>query len=356
MRWRVQSWAPLEVNKTLQSSWHALCFAELRRALSACHHIPRACALACEGEFGTLLQLSSAEQLQHELAIVCAVPHPRCHLALQLWGKFRPEQEVPKELGANRDWNIDLVPKFIIANGKLVHALVHTGVTRYMDFKAVDGSYVLKKNKISKVPATDAEALTSELLGLFEKRRVRSFFQCAACHSCGPPYRTQARAAAAHERSCDCILPPCHHAGLAARAPEIVHVPCRYVQQYDETNPNTYKTYNLLVMTMDQLYEKFGLAEDTIEFIGHAIPDVAYRRKPALPTVKRIALYYHSLTRFAGLKSPYIYPLYGLGELPQVRAPAALLTRSCDTRVSCVCAAAQHAVWLSRGVCMVCTL
>jgi Rab GDP dissociation inhibitor len=74
-------------------------------------------------------------------------------------------------------------------------------------------------------------------------------------------------------------------------------------------------------MTMDQLYEKFGLAEDTIEFIGHAValyPNVAYRKRPALASVKRMQLYYQSLTRFAGLKSPYIYPLYGLGELPQV--------------------------------------
>ena len=99
---------------------------------------------------------------------------------MQLWEKYRPGQEVPKELGANRDWNIDLVPKFIIANGKLVHALVHTGVTRYMDFKAVEGSYVLKKDKVRKVPATDTEALTSELLGFFEKRRVHSFFSCAS--------------------------------------------------------------------------------------------------------------------------------------------------------------------------------
>ena len=86
--------------------------------------------------------------------------------------------------------------------------------------------------------------------------------------------------------------------------------------------PNTYKNRNLLVMTMDQLYADFGLAEATIEFIGHAIalyPDVAYRKRPALPTVKRVQLYYQSLTRFANLKSPYIYPLYGLGELPQAR-------------------------------------
>lgn len=84
----------------------------------------------------------------------------------------------------------------------------------------------------------------------------------------------------------------------------------------------------MLVMTMDQLYEKFGLPDDVIEFIGHAIalcPDSSYRRRPALPTVRRIKLYYQSLTRFAGLKSPYIYPLYGLGELPQARARPLIL-------------------------------
>ena len=45
-----------------------------------------------------------------------------------------------------------------------------------------------------------------------------------------------------------------------------------------------------------------------------------YLREPALETVKKIQLYNDSLHRFEGTKSPYIYPLYGLGELPQVTA------------------------------------
>lgn len=40
--------------------------------------------------------------------------------------------------------------------------------------------------------------------------------------------------------------------------------------------------------------------------------------QPAAPTVAKIKLYNDSLQRFAGTRSPYIYPLYGLGELPQV--------------------------------------
>lgn len=47
--------------------------------------------------------------------------------------------------------------------------------------------------------------------------------------------------------------------------------------------------------------------------------DDSYLREPALETVKKIKLYNDSLHRFEGTKSPYIYPLYGLGELPQVR-------------------------------------
>ena len=52
---------------------------------------------------------------------------------------------------AGRDWNVDLIPKFLMANGQLVKLLIHTGVTRYLEFKSVEGSYVFKGGKISKV-------------------------------------------------------------------------------------------------------------------------------------------------------------------------------------------------------------
>lgn len=49
------------------------------------------------------------------------------------------------------------------------------GVNKYLEFKQVDGSYVLKDGKISKVPATETEALATPLVGFFEKRRLRKF-------------------------------------------------------------------------------------------------------------------------------------------------------------------------------------
>ncbi|AQK93744.1 Guanosine nucleotide diphosphate dissociation inhibitor 2 [Zea mays] len=94
----------------------------------------------------------------------------------QLWKRFRGEDKPPAHLGASRDYNVDMVPKFMMANGTLVRTLIHTDVTKYLSFKAVDGSYVFSKGKIYKVPATDMEALKSPLMGLFEKRRARNFF------------------------------------------------------------------------------------------------------------------------------------------------------------------------------------
>lgn len=105
-----------------------------------------------------------------------AATHLTDHFFTQLFERFRGGATPPKELGSSRDYNVDMVPKFMMANGKLVKVLIHTDVTKYLEFKSVDGSYVLNKGKVYKVPATDMEALKSSLLGLFEKRRARNFF------------------------------------------------------------------------------------------------------------------------------------------------------------------------------------
>jgi Rab GDP dissociation inhibitor len=68
-----------------------------------------------------------------------------------LFQKFRGTEPGPN-LGASRNWNVDLIPKFIMACGKLVKILLHSKVTRYLEFKSVDGSFVFKDGKVQKVP------------------------------------------------------------------------------------------------------------------------------------------------------------------------------------------------------------
>jgi len=170
--------------------------------------------------------------------------------------------------GRGRDWNVDLIPKFLMANGQLVKLLIHTGVTRYLEFKSVEGSYVYKGGKIAKVPVDQKEALASDLMGMFEKRRFRNFLI--------------------------------------------------YVQDFQEQDPRTWKDFDPNTQNMQALYEKFGLDKNTQDFTGHALAlyrDDDYLTQPACQTITRIKLYSDSLARYG--KSPYLYPLYGLGELPQ---------------------------------------
>ncbi|KAH0831665.1 Rab GDP-dissociation inhibitor [Fonsecaea pedrosoi] len=71
---------------------------------------------------------------------------------------------------------------------------------------------------------------------------------------------------------------------------------------------------------MKEVYDKFGLEPSTRDFIGHSMALYStdeYINAPGMAkeTVERIRLYANSMARYG--KSPYIYPLYGLGELPQ---------------------------------------
>jgi len=193
----------------------------------------------------------------------------------QLFDKFAPNRGADKDalvakFGRVQDYNIDLVPKFMMGNGLLVRALVKTGVHNYMHFRAVDGSYVVAKGaKVHKVPSNDREALKSSLMGMFEKLRARSFFI--------------------------------------------------FVQNFVEEDGATHGGYDLQRMTARELFEKFALAAETVEFIGHSLAlktDDRYLDQPAVLLVKAVRLYSESMARF-DTGSPYIYPLYGLGELPQ---------------------------------------
>ncbi|KAM6576489.1 hypothetical protein CsatB_028326 [Cannabis sativa] len=190
----------------------------------------------------------------------------------QLWKRFKGNDTIAEHLGSSKEYNVDMIPKFMMANGALVRVLIHTNVTKYLNFKAVDGSFVYNKGKIYKVPATDVEALKSPLMGLFEKRRARKFFI--------------------------------------------------YVQDYEESDPKSHEGLDLNKVTARELIMKYGLEDDTIDFIGHALAlhiDDSYLDEPAMEFVQKMKLYADSLARFQG-GSPYIYPVYGLGELPQAFA------------------------------------
>lgn len=195
-----------------------------------------------------------------------------------LWKQFRPNEEYPKEYGANREWNIDLIPKFIMAAGKLVRILLKTKVHRYLEWKCCDATYVYQYKeggmfsksggKIEKVPATPKEALSSDLMGLFEKRRCGKFMD--------------------------------------------------FVNNIDLAKPDTWKKIDVKALPFKEIAKKFELEPNTLDFIGHAVALYTtdeFLETPAHIVLDKIKLYIDSIGRFGD--SPFIYPIYGLGGISE---------------------------------------
>jgi len=190
------------------------------------------------------------------------------------YGNAPAGSEPWKKYGRLNDWNVDLVPKLLMANGELTNILVSTDVTRYLEFRQIAGSYVQQgaasKARVAKVPSTAGEALRSSLMGMFEKRRAQKFLE--------------------------------------------------WVGAFKEDDPATHNGIAIKQATMKEVYDKFGLEATTKDFVGHSMALYTtddYMEKPggATDAIQRIRLYVNSMAKYG--KSPYIYPLYGLGELPQ---------------------------------------
>jgi Rab GDP dissociation inhibitor len=188
----------------------------------------------------------------------------------QLYERFRGGEKPPAALGRTRDYNVDLCPKFLMACGNLVKVLLQTGVTRYLEFKSVSGSFVFKGGKIHKVPSTAAEALSSGLMGMFQKRYFKNFLEFCA--------------------------------------------------NYEKNDPKTHKKgVDVEKITPLELYKKFDCDADTQQFCGHSLAlysDDSYLHRPdCTDFIQKIKLYANSVARYGN--SPYIYPVWGLGGLPE---------------------------------------
>jgi len=128
----------------------------------------------------------------------------------------------------------------------------------------------LKSNKLHKVPATEKEAMSTNLLGMLEKKRFRDFLM--------------------------------------------------FCKEWDAKTPKTHKSIEPNTPS-SKLMEKFKLDKGVQDVVGHALAlyrDETWLQEPSQTTIERIMLYFESLSHYG--QSPYLYPVFGLGDLPQAFA------------------------------------
>ncbi|KAG5080241.1 hypothetical protein JHK86_004306 [Glycine max] len=131
----------------------------------------------------------------------------------KLWTRFRGNDKLLPYLGASRDYSMDMNPRFSLVNGNLVHVLIHTNITHSLNFNVVDGRYVFTEGKIHKVPTNN--------MGYLHNVEHTIFFI--------------------------------------------------YVQNYNESDPKTHAGMDLTRVTTQELITKYGLDDNTIDLIGHAL-------------------------------------------------------------------------------------
>jgi len=71
-------------------------------------------------------------------------------------------------------------------------------------------------------------------------------------------------------------------------------------------------------MTMLEVFKKYGISDSTQDFLGHAVAlytDDEYVTKNSKLAIEKMQLYTESIGRYGD--SPFLYPIYGLGGLPE---------------------------------------
>lgn len=160
-----------------------------------------------------------------------------------------------------RRFNIDISPKLLFSRGALVEALISANISHYAEFKSVTRILTYMDGRVEEVPCSRADVFSSNVISIVEKRMLMKFLTF-------------------------CL---------------------DFEQQQDQYEGFEDKPYS-------EFLQSRRLTPNLQHFIIHAIAMV----KPDITTLKGLRAtqnFLQSLGRYGN--TPFIWPLYGAGELPQ---------------------------------------
>ncbi|XP_074863669.1 rab proteins geranylgeranyltransferase component A 1 isoform X2 [Carettochelys insculpta] len=161
-----------------------------------------------------------------------------------------------------RRFNIDLVSKLLYSRGLLIDLLTKSNVSRYAEFKNVTRILAFREGRVEQVPCSRADVFNSKQLTMVEKRMLMKFLTF-------------------------CL---------------------DYEQHPDEYQD--YKEYKFSEYLKTQ-----KLTSNLQHFILHSIAMVSEADSGTIDGLKATKKFLQCLGRYGN--TPFLFPLYGQGELPQ---------------------------------------
>ncbi|XP_051959799.1 rab proteins geranylgeranyltransferase component A 2-like [Xyrauchen texanus] len=166
-----------------------------------------------------------------------------------------------KLLKEGRRFNIDLVSKLMYSRGALVDLLIKSNVSRYAEFKNISRILTCRNGKVEQVPCSRADVFASKQLTVVEKRMLMKYLTF-------------------------CL---------------------DFEQHPEEYQDSSEKPFMEFLKTKK-------LTENLQDFVLHSIAMVS-EETPTEEGLKATQHFLRCLGRYGN--TPFLFPLYGLGEIPQ---------------------------------------
>lgn len=161
-----------------------------------------------------------------------------------------------------RRFNIDLVSKVLYSRGLLIDLLIKSNVSRYAEFKNITRILAFREGRVEQVPCSRADVFNSKQLSMVEKRMLMKFLT--------------------------------------------------FCMEYEE-HLDEYKAYEQI--TFSEYLKTQKLTPNLQYFVLHSIAMTSETASSTIDGLKATKNFLHCLGRYGN--TPFLFPLYGQGELPQ---------------------------------------
>lgn len=227
---------------------------------------------------------------------------------------FADEETREQLLGKSSSFSIDINPRLLLASEDLVEVLITSGVGRYLEFAAIENTYVMlsktdsvDKDAVWEVPCSKKDVFLSKLLGMVEKRQLMKFLQFVADY--GETHILHEDVTTKNERSLAlgrALKRPQNKASSAASDDISVYLDGPFQTLLEKHFKLSPKLQQVVVYCV--ALASFPLEKDQQNTAAH-------QQMTARDGLAAVYRYVSSIGRFTG--TAFLLPLYGISEIAQ---------------------------------------